>query len=132
PKEVAFRIDAYHEKDGLRDPLSTHVLRTLEGLAVSCQTSFRSLPSPMGAGTSPPEEDFQLTLRPAVLQNGWGSLEASLAAHLGPGKSGETTPSSLHPTATRPVSLGIPFEMTLDLPSQTGETYVIQITPYLP
>src|SRR6266850_905118 len=36
-REVAFRVDAYRDRGGARELLSTHVLRTLVGLPVSCE-----------------------------------------------------------------------------------------------
>jgi hypothetical protein len=140
PKEVAFRIDAYRDKDGLRELLSTHLLRTLEGLPVSCQTSWKGLPGARGSMAVVPEEEMSLTLRPLSPQGGWISVEASLTARLLPEVSG-AEPVNLNATETRTVSLGLPFELSITVPGskerkaaagEAPETYVVQITPYLP
>lgn len=139
-REVAFRVDAYRDVAGARDLLSTHLLRTLEGLPVSCQSSWRALRAAGDGSPGPPEEVLSLTLRPLSHQEGWISVEAALIARLLPPPGG-TEPILLNTTATRTVAMGLPFEFALPLPPGSaanvspptpGETFVVQITPYVP
>jgi len=140
PIEVAFRVDAYSDRGGIRDLLATHVLRTLAGLPVSCHSSYRMPAVGAAAGADVPQEEVTLTLRPSRPADGWINVEAALSATIAPGSGGDP-PASRGTETTRLVPLGIPFEISLSIPTaarppldsaQTRETYVVQVTPYLP
>jgi hypothetical protein len=140
PREVSFRVDAYRDRGGARELLSTHALRTLEGLPVSCQSSWKALAASGAIAPGPPDEELSLTLRPMLPQDGWISVEAALTARLLPRGVG-TEPVLLNSSATRTVALGLPFEISVEVPGssdsssspqeQPKEIFVVQITPYL-
>ncbi|MBI3450728.1 MAG: hypothetical protein HY049_17665 [Acidobacteria bacterium] len=145
-REVAFRVDAYREAGGIRELLSTHALRTLEGLPVSCQSSWTAPREASASGPSRPEEEISLTLRPMTPQAGWISVDATFSARLLPLQDSKE-PRLVDASFTRTVSLGIPFELSFPLRVVTpeddpnaparpqgagGDAFVVQITPYLP
>ena len=144
-REVAFRVDAYRESEGVRELLSTHALRTIEGMPVSCQSSWSGPKEVSSGGSDHPEEEISLTLRPMAPQGGWISVEATFSARLLPLPDSKA-PRVVDASFTRTVSLGIPFELSFPLKvaapeddpktgprpqNAGGELFVVQITPYL-
>jgi hypothetical protein len=77
-----------------------------------------------------------------VTRSGWISVDASLSALLY--SEGEAEPLRLSSSATRTVPLGIPFEVSLDLPAEPGgidspdgppparSSFIVEVTPYRP
>jgi len=140
PREIAFRVDAFRDRAGVRDLVSTHILRTLTGRPVSCESSRREV-GPGSQDGKAPSEDLLLTLVPGSPQGGWITVEADLSAKLLPAAEGGE-PQLLNSKASRTVSLGLPFEVSVAVPPSQGappqdgparpESYVVQITPYIP
>jgi hypothetical protein len=95
-----------------------------------------------GGRPSPaPREELSLTLLPHLPRDGWMTVQATLAARLLPA-AGSTDPVLLDSTASRTLPIGVPFEVSVTAPgaegreqegaATAGETYVVQITPYVP
>jgi hypothetical protein len=144
PGRIAFRVEASRSTPGLREILETHQLMTLERSPISWESRWRN-PVPRESGERPVyrEERFSLRMLPIVTDSGWISVEAVLSVTLYPPD--EDEPLNLSSRVTRTVPMGIPFEISLDLPPDISEadgsgdggaeepvSIVLEITPYRP
>lgn len=143
PGPIGFRIEAYRGIRGARELLEQHLLLTVERRPVTWESRWKQpIAGSEGQGVAYRDEGLTLRLLPVITRSGWISVEARLSAVLYATDLAEPlTPSS---QVTRTVPLGIPFEISLDLPPERGgdgggqgdaeesPSIVIQVTPYRP
>lgn len=143
PARINFRLEVYRGADKARELLESHHLMGLERNPVTWETRWkRPLPRDDGQGLAYRDEGLTLRLLPVLTRSGWISVEASISALLY--SEGDAEPLRLSSSATRTVPLGIPFEVSLDLPAEGGgvepegaeppmrSSFIVEVTPYRP
>ncbi len=143
PARIDFRLEVYRGTEKARELLESHHLMALERTPVTWETRWkRPLPRDDGRGLAYRDEGLTLRLLPVLTRAGWISVEASLSALLY--SEGDAEPLRLSSSATRTGPLGIPFEISLDLPAEGGgvapeaagpagrSSFIVEVTPYRP
>lgn len=151
PEPIALRVDLYRDSGGARELLTTSVLKTVDGYAVSFHSELRraapASPRRAGASAAPSaeaqregkiDEGLTLTLRPTLASPGWVTVEARVEGAYP--ASGGADPIPFETTAVRLVPLGIPFEVSVppsgapgsSAPGSAGGGHLLQITAFKP
>ncbi len=142
PEPVWFRVEAFRSGGEEREPVGQRMLKTLEGRPVSFGLSWkRPHIAPDARHPTYQEEGLKLTVRPHhPPSGGWMTVEVRLEASLASWDPGGE-PISLSAESHRTVTLGIPFEISLEVPppevpdedaKPAREAIIVQITPILP
>jgi hypothetical protein len=142
PEPVWFQVEAFRSSRGARELVGQRILKTLEGRPVSFELSWkRPHFAPDALYPTYLEEGLKLTIRPYhPPSGGWMTVEARLDASVVPTRFGGE-PISLNAASHRTVTLGIPFEISLEVPppeipdedaEAPKEAIIVQITPILP